>query len=80
MPDLTTIALVVYAIGAAVGLARSDARWPTRLALALLWPLGPIAFIVTVAVLLIASPVAFPVLGAILLATGLAIAAALVMT
>lgn len=73
MPDLTTIALVVYGIGVAIGLARIDARWHARLALALLWPLGPLAFVVVIAVLYIALPVAFPVVGSIVFGIGLAV-------
>ena len=45
---------------------RTDAAWPTRLAVAFLWPLGPLAFLVTVSILLAASLIAFPlVTGAI---------------
>lgn len=51
----------VYAAGAVVALWRTDAGWPTRIALALLWPLGPLAFLITVAILLGASLIAFPV-------------------
>ena len=40
-----------------------DAPVPPRLALALLWPLGPLAFVVTVTLLVIALPVAFPKVG-----------------
>lgn len=65
----------LYAAGAAVALLRVDARWPTRVAFALLWPLGPLAFIVTVSILLVASLVAFPVFGAIVIALALAFAA-----
>ena len=74
MPDLTTIALVVYGIGVTIGLARTDERWPARVALALLWPLGPLAFIIVIAVLYIALPVAFPVLGSIVFTIGIAVA------
>jgi hypothetical protein len=31
----------------------------TRLLLALLWPIGPVAFVIVVAILLVASPLAF---------------------
>jgi hypothetical protein len=51
----------VYATGALVALWRTDASWPTRLGVAALWPVGPLAFLVTVAVLLAASLIAFPV-------------------
>ena len=78
MPDLTRIVLVMYGLGVAVGLARTDARWSTRVALALLWPLGPAALVVTLAVLFLALPIAFPVVGSIVFAIGVAAALALV--
>ena len=74
MPDLTTTVLLVYGLGLALGLARTDASWPTRVALSLLWPLGPLAFIIVIAVLYIALPVAFPVLGSIVFTIGIAVA------
>jgi len=52
-------ALAVYLAGVAVGLWRTDAPWPSRVALAVLWPIGPLAFVVTIAILLAAAPVAF---------------------
>ena len=52
----------VYAAGAVVALWRTDAGWPTRIALALLWPIGPLAFLVTVAILVGASLIAFPLI------------------
>ena len=51
--------LIVYAAGALIALWRSDAKPLERIALAALWPLGPLAFVVTVAMLLAASPLAF---------------------
>ena len=69
--------LVAYALGVAIGLAVTDARWPTRLALALLWPLGPAALVVTLAVLFLALPIAFPVAGSIVFAIAVAAAVAL---
>jgi hypothetical protein len=53
------VALWIYLVGVAVGLWRTDARWHTRLLLAVLWPIGPVAFVVTVAILLAATPIAF---------------------
>ena len=79
MPDVRTMVLVVYGLGVAIGLARTDARWPTRVALALLWPLGPAALAVTLAVLFLALPIAFPVAGSIVFAIGVAAAVALVL-
>ena len=60
--------LWVYVVGVAWGLLRTDARPPARLALALLWPLGPLAFVVTLTILLAASLIAFPRFGAGVLA------------
>lgn len=60
--------LVVYLIGAAIALARTDAGWGTRLLLAAIWPLGPLAFVVTVASLVAVGMVAFPLFGAAVLA------------
>jgi len=51
--------LALYLAGVAIGLWRTDAAWPTRVLLAALWPIGPLAFVVTVAILLAAAPVAF---------------------
>ena len=62
----------VYAAGALVALWRTDAGWPTRIALALLWPLGPLAFLVTVAILLGASLIAFPVIAGVVAVLGAA--------
>jgi hypothetical protein len=51
--------LAVYLAGVAIGLWRTDDRWPTRVLLALLWPIGPLTFVVVVAILLAATPIAF---------------------
>ena len=49
-----------------------DARPAQKIALALLWPLGPIAFAVTITILLAASLIAFPLWGvAVLIVAGL---------
>lgn len=53
------IVLAVYVAGVIVGLWRTDAAWPTRLILAALWPIGPLAFVVTIVVLVAAAPIAF---------------------
>lgn len=57
------LALGVYVAGVLWGLLVTDARPVERLALALLWPIGPLAFVVTVTLLLAALPVAFPKIG-----------------
>jgi hypothetical protein len=51
--------LVIYLAGVAIGLWRTDAPLPTRLILAVLWPIGPLAFVVVVAILFAAAPIAF---------------------
>ena len=53
----------IYALGALWALVASDARPLERVALAVLWPLGPLAFVVTVAILLVVLPIAFPKVG-----------------
>lgn len=58
-----SVALSLYIGGVVVGLWRADARPATRVAIALLWPVGPLAFAVTIAVLVGAALVAFPVFG-----------------
>jgi hypothetical protein len=53
--------LIVYLAGAVAGLIWTDAPFPGRLVLAILWPAGAVAFVVTVAILLAASLIAFPI-------------------
>jgi hypothetical protein len=64
----------IYIVGALLAVWRTDANWPTRIALAVLWPVGPVAFVVTVTILLGASLIAFPLVAGPI---GLATAAAL---
>ena len=71
----TSILLGIYLAGVLIALFTADARGITRIALALTWPLGPLAFLVTVSMLLVASLVAFPLFGAIVVALALAIVA-----
>jgi hypothetical protein len=52
-------ALAIYLAGVGIGLWRTDAPLGTRLLLALLWPIGPLAFVIVVAILLAAAPIAF---------------------
>jgi hypothetical protein len=51
--------LMLYLAGVAIGVWRTDAAWPTRLLLAVLWPIGPLAFVIVIAILLAAAPIAF---------------------
>ncbi len=53
-------ALVIYLVGVLVGLWRTDGGAGVRIVHGLLWPVGPLAFLVTVGILLAASLVAFP--------------------
>ena len=55
----------IYAAGALLALWRTDASWPKKVGVAALWPLGPLAFVVTVAILLGASLIAFPWIAAL---------------
>jgi hypothetical protein len=66
------VALLIYGIGVAIGLLLTDARPLGRVGLALLWPLGPLAFVLTLSLLLAASLIAFPIVGAIVAAVLLA--------
>jgi len=55
-------------LGVVVGLVRTDAAPAGRVGLALLWPIGPLAFVTTVAGLLLVAAVAFPVFGGVVVA------------
>ena len=48
----------VYVIGVLIGLWRVDAGPAGRLGWALLWPVGPAAFVVTLAILVVAGTIA----------------------
>ena len=63
----------VYLVGVAIGVLAADGGPATRVGLALLWPLGPLAFIVTVAGLIAVAGIAFPAFG-VGLATAMAAA------
>ena len=65
-------ALFLYIGGVVVGLLLTDGRPIERLTFALLWPIGPLAFIVTVAILIAAAAIAFPNVGVVVLALGAA--------
>lgn len=63
MSEPWTYIALVYVAGVVWGLLVIDARASVRIGLAVLWPLGPIAFVVTITVLLAASLIAFPIFG-----------------
>ena len=64
------LGFAIYVSGVVWGFLKIDAGGATRIALALLWPLGPIAFAVTITILLAASLIAFPVWGAAVVIAG----------
>jgi hypothetical protein len=59
------VALLIYGLGVLIGLVLADAKPLTRVVLALLWPIGPLAFVVVVTGLVLASLIAFPWFGAL---------------
>jgi hypothetical protein len=64
--------LVIYLVGVAAGLLFTDGSPLARLALALAWPIGPLAFAVVVAGLLVAALYIFPLFGAVVAVGSLA--------
>ena len=54
-------ALVVYAAGIVIGLSVMRDPWPSRLLIALVWPLGPMAFVVVTSVMLVVAAILWPV-------------------
>jgi hypothetical protein len=71
--EIADLAVAIYVVGVVWGLIVIDARPMTKIALAVLWPLGPIAFAVTITVLIAASLIAFPALGvAVVIAAAIA--------
>jgi hypothetical protein len=58
-----TTALIVYVVGVVVGLLRVDASPVTRFVVAVLWPVGALAGVITVSGLVLMAMVLFPVLG-----------------
>jgi hypothetical protein len=53
--------LAIYLLGVAIGLAVMRDPLAARLGTALVWPLGPVAFVIVLAILLAASAVLWPV-------------------
>jgi hypothetical protein len=56
--EIVQAAAGIYVIGVLIGLWRADASPAGRLGLALLWPVGPAAFVVTLATLVVAGTIA----------------------
>lgn len=63
MSDVWTYIVLIYVAGVVWGLLVIDARFGVRIGLAVLWPVGPAAFLVTLTILLAASLIAFPLFG-----------------
>ena len=59
---------IVYVVGVMIGLLVTDGGLAARIGLALAWPLGPLAFLVTVAGLLVVAAISFPIFGVALAA------------
>ncbi len=57
------ILVLLYLVGALVGVLFTDDRLRLRIVLGLLWPIGPIAFVVTVLTMLAAGATAYPLAG-----------------
>ena len=65
------IPALIYALGIITALAVMRDPWPARIGTALAWPLGPLAFLVVVTILLLAAVILWPLPllgGAVLLA------------
>jgi hypothetical protein len=71
---LWTLALVIYAAGVILGLILLDDAWPERLGVAFAWPLALAIFAGTVAVLLLALPIARPRVGIVYAVIGAIVA------
>jgi hypothetical protein len=55
------IYLAIYLLGVVIALAVMGDRWPARIGTALVWPLGPIALLVLIPILLVAAAILWPV-------------------
>ena len=58
----TMLFFTTYLIGLVVALAVMRDPWPARIGIALVWPLGPLALLVVISILLVASAILWPVL------------------
>lgn len=71
MDGIGTIAIGMYAAGLVIGLLVIDEPFPARLGVAAAWPVGPIAFVTVVTVLLLVLPVAMPRVALVLAAVAI---------
>jgi hypothetical protein len=69
---LCAVGSAVYVAGVVWGLLMIDAPILPKIGLAAVWPLGPLAFAVTITILIAASVVAFPAVAAAALAAAAA--------
>ena len=53
--------VIIYLAGVVVALAVMRDPWPARMTTALVWPLGPIAFVVVVAIQVAAAAYLWPI-------------------
>jgi hypothetical protein len=53
--------VTIYLAGVAIALGVMRDPWPARIGTALVWPLGPIAFVIVVSMLLVAAAILWPV-------------------
>jgi hypothetical protein len=51
--------LAAYVLGALVGFWRTDGPPATKLTFGMLWPIGPLAFLITISGLIVAAAIAF---------------------
>ena len=56
-----SVVLSIYIIGVLTGLAVMRDRMSARITTALLWPLGPLAFLVVVPMLLVTAAILWPI-------------------
>lgn len=67
--SLELIAAIIYSAGFVLAFIKTDAKLLARFGLALAWPLGPLAFIVTLSILFVVLIVAFPLVGVAIIVT-----------
>lgn len=61
-----TLLLAVYGAGVVIGLVTIDGSIAARLGLSLVWPAGPVAFVLTIAMLVTVAAIRFPTFGVLL--------------
>tara|TARA_B100001146_G_C15877228_1_gene304479 strand:+ start:333 stop:572 length:240 start_codon:yes stop_codon:yes gene_type:complete len=67
--SLELIAATIYSAGFVLAFIKTDAKLLAKFGLALTWPLGPLAFIVTLSILFVVLIVAFPLVGVAIIVT-----------